>query len=379
MSKDVEVMNDNPNGKQLALREHGAVPALQTELSAGDIKARLDKITEVQREAMTPGVDFGTIPGTSGPDGKSRPTLLKPGAEKLCVLFRLDLQFTGPGNTETYHAPNAKGIEHLTVMRYCTVFSQVSGERLGGASAMCSSRESKYRWRKAARECPTCGKGPVLRSKFADRETGDLGWYCFQKKGGCGANFESGDKRITSQTEGRQENEDVADQFNTIIRMAEKRAMTAAVRLVTGASAIFDEEMPDGDETGGSDTKKTTDTGAGAGADASKDAGAGSGATDEKKGSKGRKKKTSEPTAGTVTNGNGEAVGEVELKVLNGLFEQVKFDSPENKDWYRQTICKQFGIPGPTFKGIKKAQFELACKILKNKLGAQGAAAPADA
>ena len=34
--------------------------------------------------AMVKGEDYGVIPGTG-----SKPTLLKPGAEKLCVLFKL--------------------------------------------------------------------------------------------------------------------------------------------------------------------------------------------------------------------------------------------------------------------------------------------------
>jgi hypothetical protein len=360
VGQEIDITPDR--NRELTVRELGKVA---TELSAQDIKLRLDKIIEVQREAMTEGVDFGVIPGTEGKDGKGRPTLLKPGAEKLCVLFRLDVQFTGEGNKEIYHAPSAAGVEHMTVMRYCTIFSQVSGERLGGASAMCSSRESKYRYRRAGRACPNCHKETILRSKYPDRETGDMGWYCFAKKGGCGANYESGDQRITSQTEGRVENEDVADQFNTIIRMAEKRAMTAAVRLVTGASAIFDEEMPDGDEGGGA---KQGSTGATVADTGSKETGAGADASGAQEGGKKSRKKKE---AGAPANGNGAAsgdqIGAAELKVLEGLFEQVKFESEENKNWYKLTICKQFRVAD--FSALSKPQFDTACMVLKKKLG----------
>ena len=49
-------------------------------------------------------IDIESIEFESGKDkdGKdiSKPTLLKPGAEKLCVLFNLDAQFNGDGNSE---------------------------------------------------------------------------------------------------------------------------------------------------------------------------------------------------------------------------------------------------------------------------------------
>src|SRR6516162_3362693 len=41
-------------------------------------------IIEVTKNLMVEGVDYGTIPGTG-----SKPTLLKPGAERLCTLFGL--------------------------------------------------------------------------------------------------------------------------------------------------------------------------------------------------------------------------------------------------------------------------------------------------
>lgn len=199
------------------------------ELSTSDILNRLNKIQEVQRQAMKEGIDYGRIPGTG-----SKPTLLKAGAEKLCVLFRLDAQcqteriFDGP---------------HLTATCVCTVYHQVTGERLGSATAMCSSKESKYAYRKAARVCPNCGKDAIIKGR--DEYGG--GWLCFKKKDGCGAKFPDLDPAIVDQPTGRVANEDVADSFPTVLRIAEKRALVAAVRLVTGASAIFDEDIADHD------------------------------------------------------------------------------------------------------------------------------------
>lgn len=216
--------------EQEAIDARQMVPAPLMELSTDDILRRLTKIEEVQRKAMKQGIDFGVIPGTG-----SKPTLLKAGAEKLCVLFRLDAQcqtervFDGP---------------HLTATTVCTIYHQVSGERLGSATAMCSSKESKYAWRKASRVCPECGKEAIIKGRA---EYGG-GWVCFKKKDGCGAKFPDLDPAIVDQLQGRVPNDDIADQFPTVLRIAEKRALVAAVRLVTGASAIFDEDMPDHDE-----------------------------------------------------------------------------------------------------------------------------------
>jgi len=216
--------------RQVTVQEPKPAYAL-TELTASDIVERLAKIEDVQRRAMKPGLDYGVIPGTG-----SKPTLLKAGAEKLCVLFRLDAQFTVERVMEG---------DHLTAVATCTVYHQVSGQRLGSAIAICSSRESKYAYRKASRKCPQCGREAIIKGRA---EYGG-GWLCFKKKDGCGAKFEDTDTRITDQPEGRVPNEDVADQFPTVIRMAEKRALVAAVRLVTGASAIFDEDMPERERT----------------------------------------------------------------------------------------------------------------------------------
>ena len=253
MSREVEIVDDSKpsnNSHEVAVREERAIAPAQ-EKTADEIIARLDKIREVQKRAMDRDVDYGVIPGTErkDKDGKdiSKPTLLKPGAEKLCVLFNLDAQFNGDGNSEQIiveQLPDGTKIRHMLVKRYCTIYSQVSGARLGGASAVCTTLESKYAYRKAARICPNCKKENIRRSKQADND-GDQGWYCWAKMGGCGAKFRSDDAAITGQVEGRVPNVDVADQYNTCIRLGEKRALVAAVRQVTGASAIFDEEWPD--------------------------------------------------------------------------------------------------------------------------------------
>jgi hypothetical protein len=198
--------------------------AVTTPVQASDLVARLDKIREAMNDAMQEDVDYGKIPGTD------KPTLLKPGAEKLAVMFRLDVQTThdekwGPG-------------DHLTVPAYTVIYDAPTGTRLGRGEGMCSTRERKYAYRNEQRKCPTCGVAAIIKGKT---EYGG-GWVCFKKKGGCGAKFSDGAAEIEGQTTGEIDNPDLPDLWNTVIKMARKRAIVDAVLLVTGASALFTQD-----------------------------------------------------------------------------------------------------------------------------------------
>jgi hypothetical protein len=205
----------------------GAALAVTTPVQASDLVERLDKIREAMSTAMQEGVDYGRIPGTD------KPTLLKPGAEKLAVMFRLDVQTT--------HGENWGPGDHLTVPAYTMVYDAPTGIRLGRGEGMCSTRERKYAWRNQQRTCPACGVAAIIKGKA---EYGG-GWLCFKKKGGCGAKFADGAREIESQAVGEIENPDLPDLWNTVIKMGRKRAIVDAVLLVTGASAIFTQDAED--------------------------------------------------------------------------------------------------------------------------------------
>lgn len=199
--------------------------AVTPQVEATELKARLDVIQEAQQNAMIDGTDYGVVPGTK------KPTLLKPGAEKLSVLFQLDVQLSnekrwGPG-------------DHLTVVSKATVFHAPTGSRLGYGEGVCSTRERKYAYRQAKLSCPECSEETIFKSKK------NPGWFCWAAKGGCGANFNADDKRITGQNLGQVDNPDLPDAWNTIVKMAEKRARVDAVLAVTGASALFTQDVED--------------------------------------------------------------------------------------------------------------------------------------
>jgi hypothetical protein len=101
--------------------------------------------------------------------------------------------------------------------------------------------ESKFRWRNAARKCPICGKETIIKGK--DEYGG--GWVCYKKKDGCGATFEDNDDRITGQIIGKVENTDIADVYNTVIKMSKKRAYVDATITACAASDIFTQDGPE--------------------------------------------------------------------------------------------------------------------------------------
>ena len=105
----------------------------------------------------------------------------------------------------------------------------------------CSSWEKKYRYRNAQRICPACGQATIIKGKA---EYGG-GWLCFAKKGGCGAKFTANDPAIIDQEVGQTMNPDPADIVNTVDKMAQKRAIIAAVLLACNASEYFTQDVED--------------------------------------------------------------------------------------------------------------------------------------
>lgn len=380
MAREAEIVDDskpsNNNNREVAVREEHAVAPAQ-ERTADEIIARLDKIRDVQRRAMDRDIDFGVIPGTErkDKDGKdiSKPTLLKPGAEKLCVLFNLDAQFTGDGNSEQIiveQLPDGTKIRHMIVKRYCTIYSQVSGARLGGASAVCSTLESKYAYRQGSRLCPKCSKPTIIKPKA--REGKPEQWWCNKYKDGCGENFEINDPKITGQQVGRIANVDVADQYNTVIRIGEKRSLVAAVRQVTGASAIFDEESPDiegghqePDNTGaGASEAKTNAKSQGAAKKAAAGTGTqGNGVSDISEGATGDPggaEAIDDPREQAATAKVGKVTPE-QAAELTALFEKTPLAPNQTREQKLGMLLKMVSakgdfsdVPGPNFKVMKQ-------------------------
>lgn len=190
-----------------------------------------DFIAGVLRE----NTDYGTIPGTN------KPTLLKPGAEKLATFFGLSVSFSIIEHTQDWSGINHEGEPFFNYWYKCTVSR--NGKLIAEGEGSANSFEKKYRWRSANVKCPACGKEAIIKGKS---EFGG-GWICFDKKGGCKAKFKDGDASIENQPRGQVRNPDIADVVNTLQKMAQKRAYVAAVLLAVNGSDYFTQDLEDFD------------------------------------------------------------------------------------------------------------------------------------
>lgn len=177
------------------------------------------------------GVDFGTIPGSD------KPALLKPGAEKMSSFFNLSPSFEDIEKVEDWTGEQHGNEPFFYYRIRCHMFN--GDRRIASADGSCNSWEKKYRYRQGTRVCPTCGQPTIFKSK--DRPE----WYCWAKKGGCGAKFQLTDKAITDQEVGLTKNPDVAELVNTILKMAQKRALVAVTLIATGTSEYFTQDIDD--------------------------------------------------------------------------------------------------------------------------------------
>ena len=195
------------------------------ELTVDQLVGQIEKVQDAMRRAMHDGEHYGVIPGTQ------KPTLLKPGAEKLCLLFRL-----APSYDVTRREMDGSHIEYEVA---CQLRHITSDSLIASGVGLCTTMETRYRWRKGAHACPHCAESAIIKGK---EEFGG-GWLCWKKKGGCGAKF--GDDAFDMADLKPVENPDLPDTYNTVLKMAKKRAMVDAVLTATAASDLFTQYMED--------------------------------------------------------------------------------------------------------------------------------------
>jgi hypothetical protein len=202
-----------------------------------EIIAQKKLVAQCVSELMRENEHYGVIPGTEKKDDRgndiSKRVLLKSGADLLCSLFQLVADY------ETLECTRTPTLIYYRLK--CTLTSANSGIRRGSGLGSCNSHEEKY-LRAAGKKCPKCNKETVLRSKLREGERGEPGWFCWAKKGGCGANFVHNAAEIVDQETGIK---DPADLDNTILKMAAKRSRVDAVLTVTGASDFFTQDVED--------------------------------------------------------------------------------------------------------------------------------------
>ena len=117
---------ETPGGAQINNIEDSAMSAL-------GLEKQDQLIHEVMESVMKKDEHYGVIPGTQ------KPTLLKPGAEKLGMTFRLGVTYT------VISAIRQERFISYTVR--ADLHHIPTGNYVGSGLGSCNSRETKYRWR----------------------------------------------------------------------------------------------------------------------------------------------------------------------------------------------------------------------------------------
>ena len=178
--------------KTIPIRKDEA-KTVRHELTAEELVQLTQKLLQLKAKAMKEQVHYGIIPGCR------KPSLLKPGAEKMCAAFRLKPEFETTSrddpnrtiNWQKWDYDKRKQVEGVTrgYIEYdsrCSLIHIPTGEVwVSNVSGSCNNFESKYR---------------------------SLNPY---------------------------------DVKNTLEKMAEKRSLVAAVLIGTAASDIFTQDIED--------------------------------------------------------------------------------------------------------------------------------------
>ena len=200
---------------------------VQDELSVEDVRKQVAKVQLLMKDLMQKDEHYGVIPGTK------KPTLYKAGAEKLGFIFRLRPEYL----IERIELPHGHREYEVT----CTLYHIGTNMQISQGVGNCSTMESKYRYRNAERTCPKCGAKAIIKG----REEYGGGWLCFKKKGGCGAKFGDEAPEIVDQGVGKIENIDIADCYNTVKKIAKKRAFVDSTITGCAASDVFSQDLED--------------------------------------------------------------------------------------------------------------------------------------
>jgi hypothetical protein len=117
-------------------------------VSANEIKARIEELQAFVRSYMVPGEDYGTIPGTQ------KPTLYKPGAEKLCDVYGFTKEFVMVESLEDWDGGRFAYTVKAILRSKRTGLSSPEPS-WGPASAHSSTAQNarKRSWRRCSKAC----------------------------------------------------------------------------------------------------------------------------------------------------------------------------------------------------------------------------------
>lgn len=231
-------------------------------VSLNDAKKWHDSLVKFAKDLLTKDQDFGIIPGVA------KPSLYKPGAEKLRMAFGLTVEMNQTDKVLDLQSG------YVSYTYKATVKSK-TGQILAECEGNCNTWETKYRylWVKED-QLPSNVDKNTLQKKgtvisefvFGINKAETIGQYgkpaeYWQKFRDAIASGKA--KRITKPTKKgemeayeisdfvyRIQNPDVVGQQNTVMKMSQKRAYVGAILMATGASEFYTQDVEDMAEFG---------------------------------------------------------------------------------------------------------------------------------
>lgn len=185
---------------QIATIQSGALT-----LTASDIRAHVNLVQEVMKAVMKQDTHYGIIPGCK------QPSLYKAGSEVLLSTFRIAVSV----QVEDLSTPDCVHYRVRTIGTH-----QGSGIVVGEGIGECSSDETKYRWKRC-----------YSKKEFDNTPENRRRMRYSEFKG--------------KETETMEVRTEPADQANTILKMAKKRAQIDMTLTATAASDIFTQDVED--------------------------------------------------------------------------------------------------------------------------------------
>lgn len=166
------------------------------------IMQKIGTFQSIVQQALKQEHDYGIIPGTN------KPTLLKPGGEKICMMMGINPEYDFLDKIEDYQ----KGFFAYNIK--CTLKKLDMNVAQGVGS--CNSYEKKYRWVNV--DTLPDGVDPTTVENVTDK----YGRHKYKIP-----------------------NPNVCDLANTILKMAKKRAFIDAVLQVASLSDVFTQDLED--------------------------------------------------------------------------------------------------------------------------------------
>ncbi len=242
--------------------ERNEVVAYMPVMSVQQAIQRFRALQEFRAE-MKEGHDYGTVPGSS------KPTLLKPGAEKLCTFFGLSV----PEPVIVEKIEDWTGREYGEPFFYYLIRQDLerNGKVVASQMGSCNSMESKYRYRWVPEhEIPAGMPASSLKKRSGALWEPDFAIQKGETGGKYGKPAEywkqfrdaiqarqatrvdkvsrNGKLIVGWEIDGtlfRVPNPDICDMVNTILKMSQKRAIVAATLIAVNASEYFTQDIED--------------------------------------------------------------------------------------------------------------------------------------